>query len=189
VVQRVASLGITAAVAALLAARWLPAGALPALGLLALLGALAATWLARSAWLRGRVSRAGVFLAGVGSAWTRMLREHRLGLAAHVFILVARFASAVAASSAMLLSFGVRAPFLEVAGLTAAATLAALIPLSPAGLGVAEGVFVAGLHHEGFSVERILAACVGGRLVTILLLGAFALLYSAMPWKDARPRE
>jgi uncharacterized protein (TIRG00374 family) len=101
--------------------------------------------------------------------------------------MTARFAAAAAASWTTFASFGMDVSLAEITGLCAAATLAALLPISPAGLGVAEGVFVAALRPHGFGSERILAACLTGRLLTAMLLGACALLYAATPVKDSLP--
>ena len=69
-------------------------------------------------------------------------------------------------------------------GSSAVVTLAALLPLSPGGLGVTEGIFVAALRPRGFEVEQILGAALAGRVLTIALLGAFTLIYSATSWKE-----
>ena len=68
--------------------------------------------------------------------------------------MTARFAAATGASWAMFASFGVAISFTEVAGLSAVVTLAALLPLSPGGLGVTEGIFVAALRPGGSRWNR-----------------------------------
>jgi uncharacterized membrane protein YbhN (UPF0104 family) len=184
IVQRVVGLAITAAAAALFAAGKLPAAALPLLALALAAGLLGIGLLIRSRRLRTRLPRVGAFLESVERSARRMAREHRAGLALHVALMVVRFAVAVAASWAMCLSFAIDAPFLEIAGLSAAGTVATLVPLSPAGLGITEGIFLAGLRSRGFAPEQILGACLAGRLLTVALLGSFALIYSATPWRE-----
>jgi glycosyltransferase 2 family protein len=188
VVQRLVTVTITAAVAMLSAAEKVPRGTLPLIALAIAAGTMALVAVVRSRRLRGRFRRIGAFLESIERAARRMVREHRTGLALHVVSMVVRFAVGVAASWVMCLSFGMSVPFLEIAGLSAAVTLAALVPLSPAGLGVTEGIFVASLRTR-FSVEQILGACLAGRLLTVILLGAFALMYAARSWKDVGPRD
>jgi uncharacterized membrane protein YbhN (UPF0104 family) len=189
IVQRVVTLGITAFVAALFAAGKLPPAALPVLALATAAALFSGVSLIRSRRLRARWPRVGAFLESVERAGRRMAAEHRAGLALHVAMMIVRFGVAVAASWVMCLSFAIDAPFLEIAGLSAAGTVAALVPLSPAGLGITEGIFLAGLRGQGFAVEQILGACLAGRLVTVALLGSFALIYSATPWKEVPARE
>jgi uncharacterized membrane protein YbhN (UPF0104 family) len=189
VVQRLVTLGITAAAAALFAAAWLPPVALPLLVGATVVAMAVLIAAVRSLRLRARFPRLGAFLERVDRAGQRIAREHKIGLAAHIAVMIARYAVATAASWAMLASFGIEISFLEVAGLSGAATLAAVLPLSPAGLGVIEGIWVAALRPRGYPVEQIIGASLAGRLITVVLLGTFALIYSATPWKDSRQHD
>jgi uncharacterized membrane protein YbhN (UPF0104 family) len=186
VVQRLVTLGITAAAAALFAAAWLPPVALPLLAVATLLAMAALISAVRSRRLRARLPRLGAFLERVDRAGQRIAREHKVGLAVHIAVMIVRYAVATAASWVMLASFGIDISFLEVAGLSGVATLAAVLPLSPAGLGVIEGIWVAALRPRGYAIEQILGASLAGRLITVVLLGTFALIYSATRWKDPR---
>jgi uncharacterized membrane protein YbhN (UPF0104 family) len=189
IVQRMVTLGMTVLVAAMFAADKLPPAALPVLALAIAAAFLVMVSLVRSRRLRTRWPRLGAFFGSVERAGQRMAGEHRAGLALHLGLMILRFGVAVAASWVMFLSFAIEAPFLEIAGLSAAATVAALVPLSPGGLGIIEGIFLAGLRGRGFAAEQILGACLAGRLVTVAVVGAFTLIYSAIPWKDLSARE
>jgi uncharacterized membrane protein YbhN (UPF0104 family) len=188
IVQRLVTLVITVAVAALFAAHRVPEGVIPVVVIVTGLALVALVAVIRSRWLRTRFRRLGGFMESVERAGWRIAREHHTGLAVHVAIMFGRFAVAVAASWVMFRSFGMEISFLEIGGLSAAVTLAGLVPLSPGGLGVTEGIFVATLRTR-YSVEQILGACLAGRLLTVLLLGALALLYSTTAWKDEPPRD
>jgi uncharacterized protein (TIRG00374 family) len=189
VIQRMVSLGIIVLVAVIGAGRWAERSFLWSAAALVLLSCLAAIAIIRNytarSWLSELVNRRfGPVLYGFYDTWTSVLRDRRGRLLSHIILMMGRFALTVASSYAVLMAFGVAAPFWELAALSALATLAVLVPISINGIGVTEGIFVAGLADDGYGTEPVLAACLAGRVMVIFTFLAWSGAYWFLRWRE-----
>lgn len=74
-----------------------------------------------------------------------------------------------------LIGAGISPPFFYSVCLTAAAMLAALVPISILGIGSADAIFVLGMTQIGFTATPVMSALIAGRLTTIFCLTVFFL--------------
>jgi len=175
VIQRMVGVAINVVVALMGASQWVNSFQLW-LAVLAIGGLfIIVLSIIHNSAIRARMNQAighrlGPVLFGFYEAWIRIFRERKTALAVHVTIMMMRFAISVFTSLILLRAFGVGAAFPELATLSALATIAALVPISFGGIGVTEGIFVAGLTGFGYETERIVAALLLGRLLAILTL-------------------
>jgi len=191
VIQRMTSLGIIALAAVFGAGRWADPVMLWGATAFVLFSCLVAIAMIRNADIRGWFNEFvdrhfGSILYGFYDTLTSIFRDRRGRLLTHVVLMLGRFMVAVASSYTLLVAFGVAVPFWDLAGLSALATLAALVPISINGLGVTEGIFVVGLANYGYGTEQVLAACLAGRVLGILTLLLGSAAYWFLRWEDGR---
>lgn len=187
VIQRLVALLIVVVAALTGAGRWAPAGYLWGAALAVVGAGVVLMALISNARVRARINetigrRFGPILAGFYEAWRSMLRDRPGRLVLHVVFMVLRYAITIGGSYAVLAAFGIQVPFAELAALTAVAVLASLAPLTINGVGITEGIFVLALAGYGYSSEKVLVACLAGRLMTALVMAACAALYLALEW-------
>ena len=133
-------------------------------------------------WVGGIVeTRFHVTLPGFHKHYSAILNEGKRRLAVHSIIMLLRAILNAAASYLVLLSFGVYIPFFFWVGVVAAAALAGLVPITPSGLGVSEGLVVFGLAAHGYQPEPILSTCLVSRAICVLVSSLFAFVYMALP--------
>lgn len=190
VIQRITALGIIVFVAVLGAGRWAKPSLLWIAAAFVLLSCLAAIAMIRNTSVRGWLNafvdqRFGSVLFGFYDTWTSVFRDRRGRLVTHVVLMIFRFFVGVASTYAALMAFDVAVPFWDLAALVALATLAVLVPISINGLGVVEGIFVAGLADFGYGTGQVLAACLAGRALSIFTFLLWSALYWFLRWRDS----
>ena len=182
VVQRMTAFWLIMLVASWGADRWIGTGVLWVAAGLGALGSGTATALISATGVRRRVNDFvgryfGSILAGFYETWCSFFRERRTRLAAHVALMAVRLLAVLAAGYASLQAFGIEAPFWLVSAAMAVAMLASMLPISLNGIGVVEGILVAALAGRGFGVERVLAASLAGRIISLVSALGWAGLY------------
>ena len=188
-IQRMIALGIIVLVAVAGAGRWATPALLWGAAGLVLLACLTAIAIIGTASVRTRLNEFvtrhfGSILFGFYDTWTSVFRDRQGRLLTHVLLMICRFFIGVGSIYATLMAFDVTVPFWEMSALAALATLSVLVPISINGLGVVEGIFVIGLADYGYGTEQVLAACLAGRVLSILTLLVWSALYFFLRWRD-----
>ena len=134
--------------------------------------------------------RCGPVLNGFYSAWQKIVHENRTRrLLPHALLMILRYGATVTASYVVFRSFDISVPYFALTGVLAVATLATLIPISLSGLGVVEAVTVLSLRSYGVNSEEILAACLVGRGLTLIVLLNWSLVFWTVRWTSHRSTQ